>query len=212
MSGPAPTGAEVAEILRHHDHHDAAVDWVVAPSPERIDVVDADPTWPSAYAEVAAVVRGALGDAVLGLEHVGSTAVPGLAAKPVIDVDLTLADPREEPAYVPALEAAGFVHVLREPTWHEHRAFRRGAGPAGPRVNLHVWGPRCPEAARHLLLRDWLRAHPADVERYAEAKRAAAAATNAPDGGAGGLVMDYNLRKQAVVRAILDEAFAARGW
>lgn len=111
MSGPVPTGPEVAEIVRHHDHHDAAVDWVVPPSPERIDVVPADPTWPSAYAEVAARVRSALGDAVLGLEHVGSTAVPGLAAKPVIDVDLTLADPREEPAYVPALEAAGFVHV-----------------------------------------------------------------------------------------------------
>lgn len=202
-----------ADVARHHDHHDAAVEWLVGPTPERIEVVDPDPAWPQAYAALAAAVRAALdrpgGADVLALEHVGSTAVEGLPAKPVIDVDLVVPDPREEAAYVPHLAPLGLVHVLREPGWHEHRALRREAGPAGPRVNLHVWGPGSPEVVRHRLLRDWLRTHPDDRERYAAAKRAAADATNASDGGAGGLVMDYNLRKQAVVRAILDDVLAA---
>jgi len=139
----------------------------------------------------------------LDVEHVGSTSVPGLAAKPVVDVDVTVADPTDERGYVPALEAAGLTFVLREPRWHEHRAFRGRT----PRANVHVWGPDCPEVVRHRLLRDWLRQHPDDVERYATAKWAAAADTNA----SGGVVMAYNAHKEPVVREILERVFRAHG-
>lgn len=200
-----------AEIVRHHPFVPDDVEWIVAPASEQIEVVDPDPAWPRRYAEVAAQVREVLGTRVLALDHVGSTAVRGLCAKPVIDIDLVLADPRAERAYVPALAAAGFVHVLREPRWFEHRALRRASGMHGPRVNLHVWGPRCPERARHLLLRDWLRDHADDREAYARAKRSAADVINASNGGRGGVVMDYNQVKEPVVRAILDRVFTAYG-
>lgn len=80
-------------------------------------------------------IRAALGERALQIEHVGSTAVPGLAAKPIIDINLVVADTRDEDAYVPDLEAAGYVLRVREPEWFEHRMFRGG----DPRVNLHVY-------------------------------------------------------------------------
>lgn len=208
---PVVDGIDPADIVRHHPFVPDAVEWIVAPQVEEIEVAEPDAQWPQHYGAVAARIRAALGDRVLGLEHVGSTAVPGLPAKPVVDIDLTLADPRDEEAYVPDLAGLGLAHVLREPAWFEHRAFRRPIGPDGPRVNLHVWGPRCPEVARHLLLRDWLRAHPEDRALYAEAKRSAARVTNAADGGRGGVVMDYNQVKEPVVREILDRVFRAHG-
>ena len=95
----------------------------------------------------------ALGDRVLTLEHVGSTSVPDLPAKPVIDIDLTVADSSDEAAYVPALEEAGFALRIREPRWHEHRCLVSFA----PAANLHVWSPGSPEAIRHHMFHDWLR-------------------------------------------------------
>ena len=81
---------------------------------------------------------------MLQLEHVGSTSVPGLAAKPVIDIDLTVADPGREQDYVPALGAIGFRLTIREPWWYDHRM------PAAdePRCNLHVVGFDSPEPLR----------------------------------------------------------------
>jgi GrpB-like predicted nucleotidyltransferase (UPF0157 family) len=154
---------------------------------------------------VAARVRDALGPAVLELHLVGSTSVPGLPAKPVIDVDLVVADSAEEQAYIPALEAQGFVHVAREPWWHEHRLLKH----SDPSTNLHVFGPDCPEVIRQRMFRDWLIEHPDDRELYAEAKRAAAREMNARPGGGTG--MQYNHHKEPVVREIYDRMFRARG-
>ena len=162
-----------------------------------------DPAWPERYGALAARVRAALGWRVLALEHVGSTSVPGLAAKPVIDIDLTVADPAREQAYVPALEAAGFRLIIREPWWHGHRMLRAD----DPACNMHVFGFDSPELIRHRIFRDWLRGNPGDRDRYAGAKRAAAAAANA----AGEHVMQYNARKQQVIRDIYQRAFAASG-
>lgn len=135
----------------------------------------------------------------------GSTSVPGLPAKPVIDIDVTVPDARDETAYRPALERAGFILAIREPRWHEHRLF----GFEQPRANIHVWGPDCAEVLRHRLFRDWLLAHPADRALYAEAKLRAAGSINVTGGG---LVMDYNQHKQPVIHEILARAFRARGW
>jgi GrpB-like predicted nucleotidyltransferase (UPF0157 family) len=179
--------------------------WVVAGAGPSIgiDVADPDPAWPQWYNRLAERIREALGWRVLQLEHVGSTAVPGLAAKPVIDIDLTVADPGRERDYVPALEAAGFQLLIREPWWHGHRMLRADEPPG----NLHVFGFDSPELIKHRIFRDWLRGNPGDRDRYAAAKRQAACEANA----AGEHVMAYNARKQQVIREIYHRAFTAAG-
>jgi GrpB-like predicted nucleotidyltransferase (UPF0157 family) len=196
--------APFENVTRHDEFDPDAAEWVgvqVAPPP--IAVVEADPSWSVQFDLLADRIRAALGDQVLDLEHIGSTSVPGLAAKPIIDIDLTLANSSDEAAYVPALETVGFVLVIRERRWHEHRLMTAASPPA----NLHVWSPDCPEVIRHRMFRDWLRDHPDDRVRYAEAKRVSADDSNA----AGEAVMDYNLRKQPVIREILDRIFQAHG-
>ena len=195
------------EITRHHDDPPGSNPWVEghAPIPYQIRVVEYDDAWPGAFDRVAGLVRSSLGDRVLELHHVGSTSVVGLPAKPVIDIDLVVADPADEPSYVPDLEAAGFVHTVREPWWHEHRLLRL----EDPTTHLHVFGPDCPEVVRHLMFQTWLREHPDDLASYAEAKRAAAAEMNAKPGGGTG--MDYNRHKEPVVRELYDRMFRAHG-
>jgi GrpB-like predicted nucleotidyltransferase (UPF0157 family) len=168
-----------------------------------IVVVDPDPAWPDHFAALEARVRDALGARVLALDHIGSTSVPGLAAKPIIDLDLVIADPTDEDAYVPALEAAGFVLRIREPWWEEHRMLRA----TDPAANLHVFGPDSPVPWRDRVFRDHLRRDAADRDLYAEAKRRSAAASTA----AGEDVMEYNARKEPVIRAVFGRAFAAAG-
>lgn len=168
-----------------------------------VRVVPPDESWPDRYTELAERIRNALGSAALTIEHVGSTAVPGLPAKPIIDIDLTVADSRDEEAYVPALQRAGFVLVIREPWWYEHRCLRH----RDPACILHVFSAGCAEAERHRIFRDWLRSHPEDRSVYAAAKQAAAEATQA----VGGHVMDYNARKEAVLREIYGRAFRGLG-
>ncbi len=178
--------------------------WVPGASPAvGIEVTDPDPAWPQHYRDLAARIRGVLGWRVLELEHVGSTSVPGLAAKPVIDIDLTVADPGREQDYVPALETIGFRLVIREPWWYDHRVLVADE----PRGNLHVFGFDSPEPVRHRIFRDWLRGHPGERDRYAAAKRQAARLANA----GGEHVMQYNARKQQVIREIYRQAFAAAG-
>ena len=192
------------EITRHFDDDPDGIEWVgVDPPPQPIKVVEPDPAWPAQFEVLAARIRSVLGNRALAVEHVGSTSVPGLAAKPIIDIDVTVADPRDEPSYVPDLEAAGFRLRLREPSWHEHRLVVAD----DPRANIHVFGVDSPEVIRHRMLRDWLIEHPDDRERYAAAKRTSAEASN--NGGRG--VGDYNQRKQPVVRDILDRMFRAHG-
>jgi luciferase family oxidoreductase group 1 len=195
---------DAAAITRHADAEPDDELFVGGRPPvEPIVIVDADPAWPAAFVCLEQRIRGALGDAVLSLAHIGSTSVEGLAAKPIIDIDLTVADSSDEAAYVGALERAGFRLLIREPRWHEHRMLVS----TDPRAHVHVWSPGSPEAIRHELFREWLRDHPHDRDRYAEAKRAAAAVTN----DVGDDSMAYNLRKQAVIREILDDAFRAAG-
>lgn len=133
----------------------------------RIILVEYDPAWPELFEREAARVRTLLGDAVRRLEHVGSTSVPGLVAKPIIDMLLAVPDSVDEAAYVPPLERAGYVLRIREPDWHQHRLLK---GPDTD-INLHVFSDGCPEIERMLTFRDWLRANPAARELYASTKR-----------------------------------------
>lgn len=139
----------------------------LTPLAGRVQLVDYDPEWPRLFEREAARVRAALGDRVLLLEHVGSTSVPGLAAKPRIDMLLVVADSADEPTYVPFLEAAGYVLRIREPDWHEHRMFR---GP-DTEINLHVFSQGSSEIERMLLFRNWLRGNVPDRQLYEHTKR-----------------------------------------
>ncbi|MDX1417617.1 MAG: GrpB family protein [Candidatus Promineifilaceae bacterium] len=132
-----------------------------------------DAQWPHLFAQLKDRVQEALGQNVLLLEHVGSTAVPGLAAKPIIDMVLAVADSSDEAAYVDALAKEGFVLRIREPDWCEHRLFKYGE----PKANLHVFSKGCAEIERMLLFRDWLRAHDDERLLYEKTKRELAART-----------------------------------
>jgi GrpB-like predicted nucleotidyltransferase (UPF0157 family) len=135
-----------------------------------IHIVDYDPEWPRLFEREAERVQSALGDRVLLLEHVGSTSVPEFAVKQRIDVLLVVADLADEPTYVPALTASGYVLRIREVDWYEPRVCK---GPDTD-VNLHVFSPGCPEIGRMLFFRDWLRSNAADRWLYERTKRALA--------------------------------------
>lgn len=138
-----------------------------------------------------------MADQLVTISHVGSTAVPALIAKPVIDGDLTVPDVDEEVAYIPRLEAVGFRLIFRDDLGGDaHRQLTF----AVPNANLHVWGATAVEPQRHLIFTRWLKDDPVDRERYAAAKLDAAGA----DG-----TRRYNDHKSAVVYDIYERAFSA---
>jgi GrpB-like predicted nucleotidyltransferase (UPF0157 family) len=172
-----------------------AVEASSPPMPARVELRDYDPIWPQLYAREAARIRLALGERVVRLEHAGSTSVPGLAAKPIVDIVLEVPDAAEEAAYLPALEAAGYGLRLREPDWFQHRLLK---GPDTD-INLHVFSAGCPETDRMLLFRDWLRGDAGDRELYVRTKRELAARPWMS-------VQQYADAKTAVIGAILARA------
>jgi GrpB-like predicted nucleotidyltransferase (UPF0157 family) len=163
-----------------------------------IVIEDYDPAWVDRFAAAGSLLRAALGGLIVDMEHVGSTSVPGLAAKPVIDIDLLIDDTTDESRYVPALERLGYRLVLREPWWHGHRMLVSAAED----VNLHTWPQAAPEPIRHRLFRDWLRTHPEDRDLYAATKRRIARDTAEQPG-------DYSLAKNDVIDDIYHRIFAA---
>ncbi len=165
----------------------------------RVELTEYDPRWPQRFEAEARRIRATLGATAVLVEHAGSTSVPGLAAKPVIDIVLAVPDSTDEPSYVPALEAASYRLAVREPDWYEHRLLRA----ADPVVNLHVFSVGCEEIDRMLAFRDWLRAHPEDRDLYLRTKRELTARTWA-------FVQDYADAKSEVVRAINERALTAR--
>jgi GrpB-like predicted nucleotidyltransferase (UPF0157 family) len=163
-----------------------------------IHLVEYDSEWPRLYEREAARIRAALGPNALQVEHVGSTSVPGLAAKPIIDIVLVVADTRDEDAYVPPLEASGYVLRIREPDWLEHRSFK---GPA-TNINMHTFSEGCEEIDRMLAFRDWLRTHDDDRDLYLNTKRELSAREWK-------FVQNYADAKSAVVQEILARAMSA---
>jgi len=175
--------------------------WMI--EPPRLDgpitLVEYDPAWPGLFERESERIHQTLGTAVIGLEHTGSTSVPGLAAKPIIDMLLVVTDSGNESAYVPALEAGGYRLVIREPEWHAHRVFK---GP-DTNVNLHVLTVADPEVDRVIGFRDWLRTHDEDRAWYELTKRDLAAQTWA-------YVQNYADAKTQVIEAIIERAANAR--
>ena len=160
-----------------------------------VELVEYDPEWPALYRGEEEKIRAAIRERAVRVEHTGSTSVPGLAAKPVIDIVLEVADTTDEDAYVPALEGAGYSLRIREPDWFEHRLLKG----VDPQVNLHVFPAGCPETERMLRFRDHLRAHDDDRELYLRTKRELAARTWTH-------VQHYADAKSKVVEEILGRA------
>lgn len=184
---------ELIERIAHRSHNPP------------LEIVPPNPAWPQIFLILKQRIIGVLGEKVQAIHHTGSTSVPDLPAKAVIDIDLVVRNVTDEDSYVPSLEAAGFQFLFREPAWHGHRFFVASSPQS---ANLHVWGPDCPEVERHLIFRDWLLKSPEDRAAYARIKEEAALETRATDGQ----VMDYNLRKEKVLRQILERAFKDLGY
>jgi GrpB-like predicted nucleotidyltransferase (UPF0157 family) len=189
-SGPAPTSDEGLQKITVGERR---------PHNAPVTLVEYDPRWPELFAQEADRVRTALGDAALRVEHVGSTSVPGLCAKPVIDMLLVVQNSADEPSYVPALEAAGYTLRIREPEWFEHRLFK---GPDTD-INLHVFSPGASEIDQMLRFRDRLRADDVDRDSYARTKRGLAQRVWRH-------VQHYAEAKTSVIQEILDRANATR--
>jgi len=153
--------------VKNDDYLRAHMVGELKPLSSPILLVDYDPEWPHRFEAEAVKIRSALGCRALLVEHTGSTSVPGLLAKPIIDIVLAVYDSAQEAEYVPSLERAGYALYIREPGWYEHRMFQ---GPK-PEVNLHVFSADCPEIDRMLAFRDWLRINAEDRELYARSKR-----------------------------------------
>lgn len=137
------------------------------PEKRTIVIVDYDPQWPAKYREHAGRINQAVGSSALQIEHIGSTSVPGLGAKPIIDILLVVEDAANEQGYLPSLEAAGYVLLVREPDFDEHRMFRTSERD----VHVHVFGEGSKEIARYLNFRDDLRQHEEDRREYEALKR-----------------------------------------
>lgn len=134
---------------------------------EPIVVVDYDPAWPERFVEISTRLAGALGARAVRIDHVGSTAVPGLPAKPIVDVQISVPDVEDEPGYLPSIEGQGFDLRWIEPG---HRYLR--PPPELPRLwQVHVCTVGSDWERVHLLFRDYLRAHPAAAVEYAALKR-----------------------------------------
>lgn len=167
----------------------------VTPHNAAVTIVDHDPDWPRLFRREQARINAALGETAVRIEHVGSTAVPGLPAKPVVDILLAVPDSAAESSYVPALEAAGYALHIREPEWFQHRLFK---GPDTD-INLRVFPVGASEIDRMLRFRDHLRASAADRDYYAGVKRALAQRVWRH-------VQDYADAKTDVVQDILHRA------
>jgi GrpB-like predicted nucleotidyltransferase (UPF0157 family) len=165
------------------------------PTNSTIYLAPYDPAWPALFTRLKKQIQETLGDRMLRLEHVGSTSVPGLSAKPIIDMVMAVADSSDEASYVKPLEEKGYTLRIREPDSYEHRLLK------APEIagNLHVFSAGCPEIEQMVLFRDWLRNHPDDRSLYEATKRELAARTWK-------YTQNYADAKSEVVQAILARA------
>jgi GrpB-like predicted nucleotidyltransferase (UPF0157 family) len=171
----------------------------VTPHNAQIHLAPYDESWPQFYAAEAAKIRAALGEGAIVLEHVGSTSIPGLPAKPIIDILLAVADSADEDAYVPALTAQGYRLHLREPDWEQHRVMKGDS----PFVNLHVFTVGSREIERMVAFRDRCRTNDDERQLYLETKQALASQVWRH-------VQHYANAKSEVVEAIIGRALAQR--
>lgn len=161
-----------------------------------IKISEYDKRWPKVFEKHASVIREALGDVVLRIEHIGSTSVPGLAAKPIIDILVVIAHPEDEDSYLNELLNAGYELRVREPEFDEHRMVRTPERD----VHIHIFPPHSKEIGRYLAFRNQLRACAEDRARYERVKRMLAQQEWQD-------VNDYAEAKTEIVESIIGKGF-----
>lgn len=203
MPNPLPTKKPLntLEVMTFEERDPNENPWVAGkPKITSISIEPYSPDWKKVFQNQKAKIKDALGNTALTIEHIGSTAVPELHAKPIIDIDLIVKNPNQEESYIPMLKKIGYELIIREPSWYQHRMLRL----KNPCVNLHIFAPNCAEHIRHCLFRDWLCEHEDDRQLYTNAKLAARHSVTT--------TQDYNQNKQSTVRAIYQKIFASLGW
>ena len=169
-----------------------------------IVVVDYDPAWPARFAAERAAIERALGDLVVAIEHIGSTAVPGLPAKPIIDLLIGVRDLQEARARaLEPLQALGYAYLPEYESWLPAELFFRKGLPGPWTHHAHLMERSNPRWAEFLLFRDHLRVHPEDAAAYAAEKRRLAARF-------GDDIAGYRTGKDEFVAAAKARARAAR--
>lgn len=164
--------------------------------------------WVHDFQQLSSIISAAVGGQALAIEHTGSTSVPGLPAKPLIDITVVVRDANDEASYAPALKDAGLLFWHREPGWYAHRMFKPSAASKLPDANIHVFSAGSPEYLRMMMFRDHLRVHDVDRAAYAAVKRQAAAQIAATH-GEDALVMDYNHIKEPFILELHRRLFTA---
>lgn len=163
---------------------------------EPITIVEYDPQWPSLYDAERDRVQAALGDVAARIEHFGSTAVPGMAGKPIVDLLVGVADLPSASAHIPSLEALGYENFGE--IFLPGRVYLRRRGP--PHFNIAMTLEDGPFWETQITVRDFLRTHPAEVVAYSQSKRAAY------DGGAR-LFSTYSQGKAPYLAGLLERAW-----
>ncbi|KXH41623.1 hypothetical protein CNYM01_07145 [Colletotrichum nymphaeae SA-01] len=196
----------IEEIVKHYEFDPTIIQRIATrTSKPALSIEPPNPEWPQQFQDIKSLIENAIGSVAVSISHIGSTSVPNLPAKDVIDIDLAVENPTDEAAYAPSLEKAGFQFLMREPEWHEHRFFAMHRPFS---CNLHVFKVGTAELARHLIMKEWLIENDDDRDLYAKTKTEAAGMSNS----LGETVMEYNFRKENVIRAILERAFKAKGY
>ena len=162
-----------------------------------MEIADPDPLWPTLYEAEAQRLRHDLGPALRALEHIGSTAVPGLAAKPVLDIMAAMDTLEEADARLPLLAASGYA--LRATGMRERLFLQRAAESGTPAVNLHLVTLASWPRRKERRFRDRLRAHPEEAAAYAALKRDLAARLGTDPEA-------YTRAKTALIQEIMDRA------
>lgn len=165
-----------------------------------VELHEYDTRWPGLFEQHARKIREALGDVAHRVEHIGSTSVPGLAAKPIIDILVVVADPTDEAGYLPALQQAGYELRVREPKFDEHRMLRTPERD----VHIHIFPPQSEQVGRYLAFRNQLRSNGQDRSDYEHAKRTLAKRAWED-------MNDYADAKTEIVEAILAKGMQAFG-
>lgn len=139
----------------------------------KVTVTDYDPSWPTAFEKIRKPLADLLGPLAVRIEHVGSTSVPGLAAKPIIDLDVVIANASDFPAVCGKLGSIGYIHEGNLGI-EGREAFRYESKPGLMKHHLYVCPADSPELHRHLTFRDYLRSHPPAAAEYGTVKLEAA--------------------------------------
>ena len=155
--------------------HTQAVDEAATQAPAQVVLVEYNPLWPMLFEEERAQILSLTGPWVESVEHIGSTSVPGLGAKPILDIMVGLRSLSDAPQCISRLETIGYEYVPRhEAVLPERRYFHKGPSYSSRTHHLHMVETTSEFWKRHLLFRDYLRAHPETARQYYELKKALA--------------------------------------